>query len=119
MPGNLTVCADLSVPYQLVEAFRATGAPVRDSRKDGVTERSTEYVYAWVRQWRGVLLSLDRRYWNDDRHPLTTSPGILLLDFPPERFDLGQQAFESAYGMFEKAYDEHDWRGTKVLASAG
>jgi predicted nuclease of predicted toxin-antitoxin system len=102
---------------RLVMRLRLSGMRVRTSRQDRVNEASAAEVCAWARRANRVLLSLDRRYWNDELHPLDQVPGILLLDFPPQDVNQAVQAFELAYQVFGTQMDAADWHGMKVLAS--
>lgn len=64
-----------------------------------------------------VLLSLDQRLWNDQRHPLARSTGIIVLKFTPGRLDEAEDTFDNVQQTFGGAYRPASWKGVKILAT--
>ncbi len=117
VPERLSVCADSSVPARLVARLRRAGVTVHTASEGGVRQETATALSQWAEGLGAALLSLDQRLWNDQRHPLARSTGIIVLKFTPGRLDEAEEAFHNVQQTFGGAYRPASWKGVKILAT--
>jgi predicted nuclease of predicted toxin-antitoxin system len=73
--------ADNDVEREIVDHLRASGMDVLWISEDPRLRRQTddEFHYEKARQLRRYLLTRDQDFWDDHKHPLAASPGVLIL----------------------------------------
>ena len=114
----MTICADPTVPLWLVEQLRLQGECVRTSPYAGVRLVTPHELLRWARRSLGVLLTCDRRLWDDTRLPIADVPGVIVLDIDAERPVQALDALRLVTKTFVRTYDVERWNAMKVLASA-
>jgi hypothetical protein len=60
---------------------------------------------------------MDRDFWDDKKHPLQNSPGIIFLDLPPDQFGKAVDGLARFYFLFAKYYPLDWWDNMKARVS--
>lgn len=116
---KLKLLADADVPKPIVDELNAANVVVKtlstlDRRRDdrGVLEIATRQGL--------VLLTLDRDFWDDRKHPVhLVRRGIVFVDEPPQEYDRVLRAFGLLYGCFARSYPLDWWNTMKVRCIVG
>jgi len=114
---RLRFYADANVPEPIVVEFRAAGLSVLSARERGYARRSDQDLCQEARQHDRVLLTMDRDFWDDKKHPLQNSPGIIFLDLPPDQFGKAVDGLARFYFLFAKYYPLDWWDNMKARVS--
>lgn len=92
--------ADEGFPQPAVELLKGTGARVQTAREAGLVGRSDEDHTAYALKNGLVLLSCDRDFLDERRHPLIHCPAIFVFDFGSGSEAEMKQAFQCLEGVF-------------------
>jgi hypothetical protein len=111
---KLKLLADADVPKPIVDELNAANVVVKtlanlDRRRDdqGVLDIATREGL--------VLLTLDRDFWDDRKHPIHfVRRGIVFVDEPPQEYDRVLRAFGLLYGCFASSYPLDWWNTMKA-----
>jgi predicted nuclease of predicted toxin-antitoxin system len=76
---KLTLLADACVPKLLVDELRAFGLTIRTAAEMGIAGHPDENVCTLAARLGWVILTMDRDFWDDRKHPLQKCPGIEVL----------------------------------------
>jgi predicted nuclease of predicted toxin-antitoxin system len=112
---KLKLYADANVPKQLTDEIRKAGIPIQTAYEDRVNTKADQGILAWVRKSDRVLLTLDKDFWNDRKFPLQKLPGIIFIDFPPDRVDDAIAAFWVVYETLASLLG--NWEQMKIKAA--
>jgi hypothetical protein len=116
-PKKLKLCSDASVPQPIIDELRDAGIPVLTVYEADVATHADETILAWSRRNNRVLLTMDRDFWNGQKFPLHTVPGLIFLDVPPEDIDGALETFGLIYGTFASSYSLDWWESMKARAT--
>jgi predicted nuclease of predicted toxin-antitoxin system len=85
--------ADENFPEQAIALLREMGAKVQTSRQAGLNRRSDEDQLAYALRNGLVVVTCDRDFLDERRHPLIKCPAIFVFDFGSGTVDEIRQAF--------------------------
>ena len=72
--------ADNNVEREVVEHLRRSGFDVLwAAESPDLKNRDDQFHYDNARQMRRYLLTKDRGFWDDRKHPLKSSPGVIIM----------------------------------------
>src|SRR5262245_34341481 len=86
-PGRhkkLKLYVDINIPEPLVAELRAAGLVLHLARDIDRPSRPDERIYEEARHRGLVLLTMDRGFWQDNKHPLKTTAGVIFVDVSPD-----------------------------------
>ena len=111
---KLKLYADINVPQPLVQELRSAGLVVHSARGKGSSRRPDQNIYQEARDQGLVLLTMDRDFWDDRKHPLQTTSGIIFVDLPPDEPEKACDGLARFYALFAKYFPLDWWKGTKA-----
>ena len=85
--------ADENFPEQAISLLRKMGAKVQTARWAGLNRRSDEDHLAYALRTGLVVVTCDRDFLDERRHPLIHCPAIFVFDFGSGTVDEIRQAF--------------------------
>jgi predicted nuclease of predicted toxin-antitoxin system len=85
--------ADENFPEQAIALLREMGAKVQTSRQAGLNGRSDEDQLAYALRNGLVVVTCDRDFLDERRHPLIKCPAIFIFDFGSGTVDEMRRAF--------------------------
>jgi predicted nuclease of predicted toxin-antitoxin system len=72
--------ADHNVEREIVEHLRRSGFDVVSAAEsDALRNRDDAFHYQYARETRRYLLTKDLDFWDDRKHPLKRSPGVVII----------------------------------------
>lgn len=80
---KLKLYVDENVPIQLVDLLKKEGIPIVTAMENGKTSHPDQSIYQRARKTGRVLLTMDRDFWNDHKHPLEKGSGIIYMNVSP------------------------------------
>jgi predicted nuclease of predicted toxin-antitoxin system len=101
--------ADEDFPQQAVDLLKAAGARVQTAREAELVGRSDEDHRAHALREGLVLLSRDRDFLDERRHPLIHCPAIFVFDFGAGSEAEMKQAFRCLKGVFRTPQFYDKW----------
>ena len=114
-PKKLKLCADCDVPQELIEALRTDGIPVKAALDAGIDGGNDGAIAAWAKRQGRVLLTFNHRdFWNDTKHPLQKSPGMIIMAIPNAGLHEALYALAILYESFARHFTLQWWTETKV-----
>jgi predicted nuclease of predicted toxin-antitoxin system len=111
---RIKLYVDINVPEQVVKELRSAGLVLHLAREKGSVGRLDQNIYQEARQRGLVLLTMDRDFWNDRKHSLQTTAGIIFVDLPPSEPEKACDGFARFYALFAKYYPLDWWKGSKA-----
>lgn len=75
-----SLCADADISPELIADLRAKGWNIKSSIDTIRAHAPDEQVRKWARQEKRILLTEDVGFWNDRKHPLQDTAGIVILE---------------------------------------
>jgi hypothetical protein len=82
---GLCFYADANVPGDIIEEIRANDIPVIYAQEEGGGRWLDEQVQAGAHELGCVVLTFDRDFWQDGKHPLSPLGGISFVSVPNNR----------------------------------
>jgi predicted nuclease of predicted toxin-antitoxin system len=101
--------ADEGFPQQAVELLKDTSARVQTAREAGLIGHSDEDHIAYALRKGLVLLSCDRDFLDERRHPIIHCPAIFVFDFGSGSESEMKQAFRCLEGVFRMPQFYDKW----------
>ena len=117
LPGQhkkLRLYVDLNVPEPLIKELRSAGLVLHLARDKGSSGRPDQSIYQEALQRGLVLLTMDRGFWQDRKHPLQTTAGIIFVDASPDQPEKASDGLARFYALFARYYPLDWWKGTKA-----
>ncbi|MSQ25732.1 MAG: hypothetical protein EXR49_05605 [Dehalococcoidia bacterium] len=114
MPGLLTLCADHTIDAET--AALAVKAGFLVSAGAGNIPLPGKAFRPKRRPAGGIILTRDRRLWEERALPLARTAGLVLLDVPPSDPQAVADALAFVERIFGRHYTHERWHGMKVLA---
>jgi len=116
---KLKLLADAQIPGPVVAEIM--GAKIAIEVIPETARNCSDADVLVLAQKRGrVLLTLDRDFWDDRKHPLQkVKTGIIYVAESPEQHERILRAFGFVYGCFAKSYPLDWWNSMKVRATVG
>jgi hypothetical protein len=116
---DLCFFADADVPRLIVEEIRANDIPVHYAQEDGAAAWPDEQIRARAHELGCVVLTFNRHFWQDGRHPLDDSAGIVFVSIPNDRPITAVEALGSFYGAFAHCWPAEFWERQKARVYPG
>jgi len=111
---KLKLLADANIPKPLVDELRAYGVSVDYVLELGIASHPDENVRQLARRLGKVILTMDADFWNDRKHHLRKSPGIIFVNIPPDQVVKAINGLARFYALFASTYPLDWWYETKV-----
>lgn len=111
---KLKLCADANVPKAVVDELRAVGLVVDSVTESDLGPHPDKHILQHARKLGRVILTMDRDFWDDRKHPLQKSPGIIFIDVAPDQVDKAIEGLAKFYALFAQAYPLDWWHETKA-----
>lgn len=115
---KLKLCADANIPKPVIDELRAAGLVIDSVTESGLGRHPDENILQRARELGQVILTMDRDFWNDGKHPLQKSPGIIFIDIAPDQLDKAIEGLVKFYVLFAKAYPLDWWHELKCRVTA-
>jgi predicted nuclease of predicted toxin-antitoxin system len=113
---KLRLMADANFPRPIAEEIRAAGIDL-EGPDAALRGREDAEVLDACRKSGRVLLTFDEGFWNDRKHPLRHTPGVIVLAVPSEDSESALRAFGLVYQAYAKVMPGNSWTGVKVRAT--
>ena len=114
-PKKLKLCADNDVPQELLDTIRDDDIPVESARDAGLDSAGDDRISAWARRRKRILLTFNHRdFWNDAKHPLQNSPGMIVMAIRNSHVSEAALALAILYESFARHFTLDWWSGVKV-----
>lgn len=105
---------DRNLPRWFVQGLRASHWNVRFADEELPPTATDEDVRLRARNPHAILVTTDQDfYWNDRRHPLTATGGLVVLRTAPQDVE---RVF-TKFSRFLVLFPLYDWSNAKVLAT--
>lgn len=114
-PRKLKLCSDSDVPQVIVETLKESGIPVETALESNMDGADDQAIVAWVKRRKRVLLTFNHRdFWNDQKHPLQMSPGMIIVAIPNSLFYEAATALDMLDWSFARHFSLGWWNETKA-----
>jgi predicted nuclease of predicted toxin-antitoxin system len=114
---KLKLYADANIPRPIIKELVSAGLSVRSAFESGSASHSDEDIYQQAGRLHRVLLTMDRDFWDDRKHSLPKSLGVIFVDVSPDQPEKAIDGLARFYALFAKYYPLDWWRGTKARVS--
>ena len=111
---KLKLLADACIPKPFTDELRANGLFVRHLNESRFARHSDEVIIQEAKRRGYVLLTMDRDFWDDRKHPLKKCPGVIFVNVDPSKIDDALEAMALFYVLFARAYPLDWWPETKA-----
>ena len=111
---KVKIYADVNIPRTLIDELRTAGLPIESAVEAGYSTHPDENICQQANKRRKVLLTMDRDFWNDRKHPPQKTRGIIFIDIPPDQPEKAIAGLARFYALFAKYYPLNSWEGTKA-----
>lgn len=101
---QLKLYADANILKPIIDELRAAGLVVYSVTEAGLGSHPDKSILQRARRASHVLLTMDRDFWDDRKHPLQKSPGIIFIDVAPGKLDKAIEGLAKFYRLFANAY---------------
>lgn len=115
---QLKLYADANIPKPVIDELRAAGLAVDSATESGLDSHPDENILQRARRLGRVILTMDRDFWDDRKHPLQKSPGIIFIDVAPDQLDKALEGLAKFYVLFAQTYPLDWWNETKARVTA-
>jgi len=116
--SKLRLLADQNISNEVVSELRAARVSIATARELGVDRHEDEDLLAFARKNSLVILTTEADFWSDQRFPLESGGGVILIEAPPSDVRKCLRCFGLAYGAFLKSIGGDAARGTRIRAWA-
>lgn len=116
---KVKLLTDAQFPEPVIDEIRR--AKIKVERLDErLRNRPDTDVLMLAQKLGRILITLDRDFWDDRKHPLQqVKMGIIYIDEPPDQHECILRAFGLVYGCFAKSYPLDWWNQMKVKGKVG
>jgi predicted nuclease of predicted toxin-antitoxin system len=111
---KLKIYADANIPRPLVEELRAVGIPIEAAAETGQSNLPDEDILQRAKKKHRVLLTMDRDFWKDRKHPLQKVRGIIFVDIAPDQIGKSIDGLARFYWLFAQYYPLDWWESMKA-----
>lgn len=111
---KLKLYADANIPKPVIDELRAAGLVVDSVTEAGLGSHPDKNILQRAKKLNRVILTMDRDFWDDKKHPLQKSPGIIFIDVAPDQLDKAIEGLAKFYALFARAYPLDWWHETKA-----
>jgi predicted nuclease of predicted toxin-antitoxin system len=114
---KLKLLADANIPKPLIDELRFAGIVVTSVAEEGLSSHPDGNILQLSRKLGTVLLTMDRDFWDDRRHPLRKSPGVIFVDIPPDQIERAIEGLAKFHGIFAQRFPLDWWSEMKARVS--
>ena len=113
---KLRLYADANIPQLLIQELRNAGLDVESATESGHGSHPDANIVQDAEESGRVILTMDRDFWDDRKHPLQKSPGIIFID--TDQLDKAIQGLATFYVLFARYYPREWWCEMKARVTA-
>lgn len=114
---QIKLYVDANIPRKIIEELRGAGLDIKSVIEEGYAFHPDENIYQQAKRFKRVILTMDRDFWNDKKHSLQKSPGVIFVDLPPDQPDKAIDGLARFYALFAQYYPLDYWQETKAKVS--
>lgn len=114
---KLKLFADANIPKPLVDELRAAGLVISSATEIGVATHPDDNILQIAKKAGEIILTMDYDFWDDRKHPMQKSPGIIFIDIAPDQISKAIDGLARFYALFAQAYPLDWWHETKAQVS--
>lgn len=111
---KLKFYADACIPRIIIDELRIAGLPVESVTETGYSTHPDQNIYQLAKKRGKVLLTMDRDFWDDRKHPLQKGRGIIFVDISPDQPDKAINGLAVFYAWFARRWPLDWWEGMKA-----
>lgn len=111
---KLKLLADANIPQVLIDELRAAGLVVDSVVEMGISGHPDDNIVQLAKRLHKVILTMDRDFWDDNKHPLRKSPGIIFVDVAPAQVEKAIDGLARFYGIFAREWPLDWWHQMKA-----
>lgn len=115
---KLKLCADANITKPLMDELCAAGLVIESVTELSLGTHPDKNILQRARKLGQVLLTMDRDFWDDRKHPLQKSPGIIFIDVAPDQLEKAIEGLAKFYVLFAQAYPLDWWHETKARVTS-
>src|ERR1700676_3421697 len=86
-PRKLRLLADQNVPIEIIEELRNARFQIKSVSETGLTGHPDENIREYAKKKNRVILTTDKDFWDDRKHPLQKCFGIICTEAGPQDYD--------------------------------
>jgi len=114
-PTKLRLLADQNIPIEIVNDFKEHNIALISIHDLKLAGQPDENILHAAKRLKRVLLTTDKDFWDDKKHPLRQSSGIFCINAGPQDTDSIYRAFINFNYRVARFFDNEFWHETKVL----
>ena len=114
-PRKLRLLIDENIPSELVNDLRRARYQIESVSEKGLTGHPDENILAYAKKKNRVVLTTDKDFWDDRKHPLQKCFGIICTEAGPQDYDKLYESLAWFNHFFAKHFSNDKWYNMKAL----
>ena len=114
-PKKLKLLADQNIPLEIIKDFSQYGFSIKSIFDLNYAGHPDENVREIAKKLKRVLLTTDKDFWDEKKHPLQKCFGIICCAAGPEDIAKISYSFARLHVYFAKYYPHDWWDKTKAF----
>lgn len=114
-PKKSRFLADQNVPKDIIIDLKDYGFSIKTVIEVGLSGHPDENINQYANRKKLILLTTDKDFWDERKHPINKCFGIICIDCGPQDFDKIMTSLALFYVNFLKFWPHDCWKNQKAL----
>ena len=112
---KLRLLADENISQPFVEHLKEGDIIITSITDEGLNGYKDEAVRVWAKKRQKIIITTDKDFWDEKKHPIHECFGIICFESGPEDFEKLSQSFARFHYYFAAHFSLELWNQFKVF----
>jgi len=114
-PRKLRLLADQNMPVEIIEELKHARYQIVSVYEMGLSGHPDENIREYARKKNRVILTSDKDFWDERKHPIQKCFGIICTEAGPQSFDKLYDSLARFNHFFARYFSNDLWYNMKAL----
>ena len=114
-PRKLRLLADQNIPIEIIDELKSAKFQIVSVSEIGLSGHPDENIREYAKKKNRVILTSDKDFWDDRKHPIRKCFGIICTEAGPQDFDKLIESLARFNHFFAKYFSNDLWYNMKAL----
>jgi predicted nuclease of predicted toxin-antitoxin system len=114
-PRKLRLLADQNIPIEIIDELKSAKFQIVSVAEIGLSGHPDENIREYAKKKNRVILTSDKDFWDERKHPIRKCFGIICTESGPQDFDKLIESLARFNHFFAKYFSNDLWYNMKAL----
>ncbi len=114
-PRKLRLLADQNIPIEIIDELKSARFQIVSVSEIGLSGHPDENIREFAKKKNRVILTSDKDFWDERKHPISKCFGIICTEAGPQDFNKLIESLARFHLFFAKYFSNDLWYNMKAL----